>query len=460
MKKAKIRQLKDKSRNLSIKEGAFASIKQALGDRYITPFAIALNAGNTTIAMLSSITGLLGPISQMFSARLIEKHSRKKILLKTTFYEALFWIPFILIAFLFYQGILISTLPFLLLFFFAMYTIIAQMPVPAWFSWMGDLVDEGYRGKWFAKRNFVVGGITLIFTAVAALFLDFAKKQNLVMFGFMILFFLAMIARFISRNYFKKAYEPKLKLEKGYYFSFFQFLKKANSNNFGRFAIYRSLLSFGTAIATPFFAVYMLRNLGFSYVTFMIITMSQVLFAILMIKIWGKFADKYGNYEVIKITAVLVPLYPILWLISSNPIYLVFGPSLIGGIAWSGLDLATGNFIFDTVTPQKRSLVVSYFHVMMGVGIFLGAGLGGLLAKIINISFMDTLLFIFLISAFARLITGMLLISKIKEVRKTEKFDSSKALKNLVFGIISPLSNEPHTHYIPTNKKHIYSKKK
>ena len=54
-------------------------------------------------------------------------------------------------------------------------------------------------------------------------------------------------------------------------------------------------------IASPFFAVYMLRNLGFSYLTFMMVMMSQVLFTILAMRVWGKFADKYGNYEVIKI---------------------------------------------------------------------------------------------------------------------------------------------------------------
>ena len=452
MKKEK--ELKHESRRLSIREGGFAMIRQSLGDSYIAPFAIALNASNFLVAMLSSITGLLGPISQMFSARLIEKNKRKKILLKTTFYEGLLWIPFIILALLFYKGILVSTLPFLLIFFFSVYTIVAQMPIPAWFSWMGDIVDENYRGKWFAKRNLIVGIISLIFTILAALFLDLVKKQNLIMFGFIVLFFLAMVARFISRHYLRNAYEPELKLKKGYYFSFFQFLKKANSNNFGKFAIYKAIFTFGAAIASPFFAVYMLRNLGFSYIQFMIVIMSQVLITALMMKVWGKFADKYGNYEVIKITTFLVPLYPLAWLFSDKIIFLVLGPSLIGGIAWSGMNLATSNFIFDAVSPEKRSLVVSYFNVLIGVGVFLGAGLGGLLAKYLTITFMDTLLFIFLISAFARLVTGMLLISKIKEVRHTEKFDSSRALKSLMFGIIKKPHHEDHTHHLVIRKTH------
>ncbi len=450
----KEKKLKHQSRKQSIIEGSFTTIRTSFGDSYISPFAIAINAGNATIAMLSSITGLLGPLSQLFSSRLIEKYKRKKILTTSTFYESLLWISFILIAFLFYKGILISFLPFLLLFFFAIYTIIANIPIPAWFSWMGDIVDKGYRGKWFAKRNFIIGTISLLTSIIAAIFLDFTKKQNIVMFGFIILFFLAMTARLISRQFFKKAYEPKLKLERGYYFSFFEFIKKATKNNFGRFSIFRAFMGFAASIASPFFAVYMLRNLGFSYITYMIITVSQTMFSLILIKAWGKFADKYGNYEVLKITSVLIPLYPILWLISSNPLFLVFGPALIGGIAWAGFNLSAGNFVFDSVTPQKRSLAVSYFHLLNGAGVFLGAGLGGILAKTINITFMDSLLFIFLISAFARMLVSLIFLPKIKEIRKIQKFNSSRALKNLAFGILRKPHFESNVYHLGIKKRY------
>ncbi len=45
---------------------------------------------------------------------------------------------------------------------------------------------------------------------------------------------------------------------------------------------------------------------------------------------------------------------------------------------------------------------------------------------------MDKILFIFLISGFARLASGLIMLPFIKEVRKTEKFDSAKALENLI----------------------------
>jgi MFS family permease len=431
-KESKMQELKHKARRMSIKEGAFSAIRQSLGDSYITPFAIAINSSNFIIAMLSSITGLVGPISQLFSSRLIEKYPRKKIVVSTLLYESLMWIPLILIAILFYKGILTSSLPLLLLIFFSFYVMIANIASPAWFSWIGDIVDEGYRGKWFSKRNFKLGFISIIFTIFAAFFLDFFKKSNLILFGFITLFALAMIARLIARQIFKKTFEPKLKLEKGYYFSFFEFVKKAPSNNFGRFTLFRAVMEFSVSIAGPFFAVYMLRNLNFSYTTFMIIALSQTFFGLLIMKHWGNFADRYGNYEVMKITVILISLFPLLWLISSSPIFLILVPSLIGGIGWAGFNLAASNFIFDSVGPQRRGICVSYYHLLNGIGIFLGAGLGGILIKTLTISFMDTILFIFLISGFARLASGIIILPLIKEIRKTERFNSEKALKHLI----------------------------
>jgi len=431
-KEQEIGKLKKESRKYSIRDGIFSTMKVSLGNSYIVPFAVAINASNSVIALFSSIPGLLGPISQWLSSRLMEKYKRKDIVSRAIFYEILMWIPLILLAFLFYNGIITNLIPLLLLLFFTLYIITANMGHPAWFSWVGDLIDQKHRGKWFAKRTFIFSIVTVVVTILAAIALDFFKKNNYTMFGFMTLFTLAMIARIISRHFIKKQYEPKLELEKGYYFSFSQFMKKALNNNFGKFTVYRSLMWFAASIAGPFFAVYMLKNLGLSYTVFMTIVLSQTLFSLLTIKIWGKFADKYGNYEVLKITGILIPLYPILWLISESPLFLIFGPQLIGGIAWGGFNLAAGNFIFDSVTPQKRGLAVSYFNLLNGVGIFMGASLGALLAKYLPIIFMDKLLLIFLISAFARMVVSLIMLPKFKEVRETKPFDSSKTLKHLV----------------------------
>ena len=171
--------LKEKSRDYSIKDGIFSTIKDSIAGNFISPFAIALNSSNSMIAMLSSIPGLLGPISQWQSADLIEKYPRKKIVLTAVLFEILSWIPIIAIALLYYFQILTGILPLMTLIFFSLYVICANASAPAWFSWIGDLVDEEHRGRWFAKRTFILGTVSLISAILCAVLLDFLKKNNL-----------------------------------------------------------------------------------------------------------------------------------------------------------------------------------------------------------------------------------------------------------------------------------------
>ncbi len=446
--------LKYKARKLSIKEGMFSAAKGSFGDYYISPFAIAVNVSSSAVALLSSISGLLGPLTQLFSSRLIEKYSRKKIILKAVFFESLMWLPLIAIAILFYKGIMVSLLPFLLLSSYALYITIANIGTPAWFSWMGDIVGEKHRGRWFSKRNLIIGFVSISLALIASFFLNYFKARNWTIFGFIILFSLALIFRMLSWNTFRKKYEPKIKLRKGYYFSFWNFLRKAPKTNFGKFTIFRAAFAFACSISSPLIAVYLLRNLEFTYTTYMVIILSSSVFALGVMELWGKFADKYGNCRVMGITSLLIPTIPILWTLSSSPIYLVLVPAIISGISWTGFNLAVGNFIYDNVGVQKRGLAVSYYNMTTGIGIFLGAGLGALLIKFINTSFIEPILLIFLIGGIARMIVVFIWIPKIKEIKKTEKFNGRKAFKNLIFKQAKPTLIE-EAHEIVSLKKYL-----
>ena len=441
----KIQKLKASARKVSIKEGIFATVRSSFGDHYISPFAIAINSSNSMIAMFGAVSGILGPLTQLSSSRLMENYSRKKIVIKSVFIEALMWLPLIITAFLFYKGIIINILPLMLLFFFSIYTIIVNIHIPAWFSWMGDIIDDKHRGRWFSKRHLIIGIVTAVLTISSAFFLDIFKKNNLAMVGFMIFFFVAFLGRIASARTFKKQYEPQIKLKKGYYFSFTEFLLKAPKNNFGKFTIFRAMLAFASSISGPLIAVYLLRNLGFNYLIYTIIIFFGTGAAVLILQLWGKFADKYGNYRVFCITTIFIPLIPLLWILNSSIIYLILVPSLIGGIAWAGFNLSAGNFIYDNVSVQKRGLAISYYNMLVGIGVFLGASLGAVLIKYINFGFIEPLFAVFIIGTILRMVVVFIFLPKIKEIRKTKKFNLTRTIKHIrLKDIESSVSEEVH----------------
>jgi MFS family permease len=220
---------------------------------------------------------------------------------------------------------------------------------------------------------------------------------------------------------FTKIYEPKNEIDTKSYFTLSQFLKKAPSTNFGRFAIYIGLINLATNFAGPFFAVYMLKNLGYSYFWFIMIGVSGSLFTILSMPLWGKIGDYYGNRKLLWIGAILIPFAPLPWLISGDPIFLIFTAQVIAGFGWGAFNLAASNFIYDAVTPQRRAICVAYYTVINGVCIFLGAFMGGLFAEYISVGWINTLLLIFVISAILRALISIIMLPTIKEVRDIPK---------------------------------------
>ncbi|MEA3329493.1 MAG: MFS transporter [Nanoarchaeota archaeon] len=449
-----------KTRKYSVVEGSFASVASGAGDSYIVPYALALNANNAHIGMLSSLGGILGPISQIFGSRLIEKFERKKIVLLFVALQASMWLMFILAGLLFLKSFFPEyIIPFLITVYIS-YIVLGSVASPSWFSMMGDVVPEKIRGKYFSRRNKINGGISLAVTLLAALWLDHLGKTNLVIIGFISLFAISAFGRFMSAYYFTKHSPPKLKLEKGYYFSFFQFIKKAPFNNFGRFAIFVALITLTMNIAGPFYAVYMLKELQFSYVWFTIINMSAGIVSISFIPFWGHFADKYGNRELLRITSMALPFLPLLWIFSPSPIYLILVPQLLGGLAWGGFNLAASNFIYDAVTSQRRGIVVAYYSMLNGFGVFIGAGIGAVLAQYVNLKFINTFFFLFIIAGFSSAIVIFSLISKLKEVRQEVHPPNKNPFTYLrearpIFGVVKFRSNPLSSFRLISRKKKI-----
>jgi MFS family permease len=409
-----------KSLKYSTKDGVAWSVNTGLGSNFITPYALKLGANNTQIGLLTSVPNLVASLSQLETPKLMEKASRKKIVTNCVMVQALTWLPISLVAilFLFFGGNAMIA-PTLVIIFYTVYLLMGTLVSPAWSSWMGDLVPEKERGRFFGRRNRIVGFAGIIAMLVGALFLDFFKNWNYALLSFVAIFMVAMVARLISWHYLTKQQEPKFKYEHEYYFSFSNFVKRMRNNNFGRFTIYVASMDLMVNLAAPFFAVYMLKELNLNYFVFTVITVSASLATVLSMPFWGKFSDRYGNLRALKICGLLIPAIPILWLVSPNPIYLVF-VQFISGTVWAGFNLAAVNFIYDAVSRQRRGICFAYFGTLDGICIFVGATLGGLFATYANVGFMSTLLLLFLVSGVLRLAVSAIMLPELKEVRKVE----------------------------------------
>lgn len=440
-----------KSLNYSTKDGVFSTVCGATGDNFISPYAVSLGASNLQIGLLSAIPNLIP--SELFTSKAMEKYSRKSIALLGVLLQVLIW-PFIaLLGVIAYTNKSFAVLaPTLLILLYSLYVGVGLFMGPAWTSWMKDLTEKVKLGKYFGLRNKIFGIVSLVSIICAGLVLDVFRKMNYVFLGFMLLFLTASIARSISRRYMSKQYEPALKLDKKYYFSFWQFVKKAPTNNYGRFAIFIALLNFALMIAGPFFTPYMLTELKFNYITYTFINLIVTgTITFITMPLWGKFLDKYGCVKTMKTTALTCCLIPVLWTISPS-IYWLIAVQMLSGLTWAGFNLASGTFTYHAVTKERIGICVAYASILNGIGIFLGSLAGGLLASL-PIKFINVFFFVFIISTLTRLVVMYSLLPKIQEVKPVEAPHSLfKIILKPVKGMSHYLFSDVIGHLYPFSK--------
>jgi MFS family permease len=226
-------------------------------------------------------------------------------------------------------------------------------------------------------------------------------------------------------------FEPEFHSKRASYFSFLDFIKRAKESNFAKFVIFVASMIFCVNLAAPYFSVFMLRDLKFSYLNYTILVASVAVAQIFSFNRWGMHADRVGNVKVLKVTSLFIASLPLWWIIFQNPVYLVL-IQIIAGFAWAGFNLCATNFIYDAVSPQKRTRCIAYFNVFVGVATCLGALVGGYLVNILPPLFGYKLLSLFLTAAVFRFCVVFLFSGKIKEVRPVEKITS----RDLFYSVI------------------------
>lgn len=417
-------------------EGIFSACTGGMTNDYFAPYALALKATTRQIGLLAAAPFFASSIVQLESARVMERlKSHRKIIAIFVFLQLAMFIPIIFVPYLFKA----KPVPFLII-FITLFVSLNTFVSPVLSNLMAKYVPRGMRGRYFGWRNKITTIILIISSLSAGLILHSFKKNVLT--GFMVIFSIAFIARIFSWACLIRMQEPPFKIDKNSYFSLFDFVKNIRNSNFGRFALFFSGVQFCVNVASPFFSVFMLNDLKFSYITYTIIISIVTVIQILTIGRWGRCADMVGNVKVLRLTSLIIASLPLWWIISQNPFYLIFAQAL-SGFAWAGFNLCAGNFILDAVTPQKRIRCIAYFNILVGIGVSLGGLLGGQLAVFVPNIFGYKMLTLFLISSALRFFVVLSLSPKIQEVRPAKKM-STRELVSCVIGIKSIYKHARH----------------
>lgn len=416
---------KRRTMTISIVEGSVWSCMASFGDTYLTPFAVFLQAGNRALAFLGTMPALIGAIAQTAGASLTDRLGRRRdLIVLFTLLQALAFLP------LYFVPLLFPRFDVLAVILFAALSIGAGHAVaPAWTSLMSEVVPAPIRGDYFGRRSRIIILTLFLTTLAAGGILSLYQRAGMVRAGFGVLFSTAFLARLISSRLLARHYAPPYRPAPQDYFTFWEFLRRMPHSNFARFALCTALMNGAISVASPFFAVYFLRDLKWSYAQFTVNAAAFQAVQFVLVRWWGRMGDRYGNRAVIVATSFLLPVIPLLFALTTR-YWLLFLIQMFAGAAWSGFTIATQNFTFDAVSTPKRARVTAYSTILNGAFTLLGGTLlGAWLAMhlpahyrvgVWEISFLSPLPAVFLVSAALRLAAALLLLPAFKEVRAAE----------------------------------------
>jgi MFS family permease len=410
----------------AVNDGVSYAVMMGCGETYLGPFGIFLRASTLQVGFLATLPQVFGAVMQWVGAVNMDRfRSRRKVILAGAATQAATFIPMALLPFLFGSGSL-SVLYLLAL--MIVYQGASGSTVPIWNSLIGDLVPANIRGRFFGHRNRLTGMSTFIALFLAGGVLDLFDRAGRAKLGFLIIFSVAFLARMNSVRWLSKYEDPEFRITPEQTFTFRQFLRRSPHSNFAKFVFYVGAINFGVAFSAPYFALYMLRDLRFSYVEFTIVSGVATITQFLTFRYWGELSDRFGNKKILNICGWGVALVPMLWLVSPHILYLMLIQTY-SGFVWSGFSLASANFIFDAVTPPKRARCVAYQGLVNGFCVFLGSVAGGYAAVHLPQSFSlgfwvwkpaFILPVIFLISGLIRSVATGIFLPKFKEVRPVQ----------------------------------------
>ena len=370
---------------LSVWEGALSTVWAVLtGGAFLTGFALYLHADNFAIGLLTAIPTSAGLVQLVSSYSGERRDTRKPLVGVSALVGRMLWLPILVLPFALHRG---AIYPFLGL--FAASYILLNVSVPAWTSWMSDLVPADYRGRYFARRNMIAGFVGMVVSLPAAWFLDFTtKRHHWEKFGFGSLFFTAVIAAMVAFVLILRQPEPPktvsetTETQTGIKAVSAYFQAPFTDPNFLRLMTFNTLFAAGQFFAAPFFVVYAIQVLKLNYVSLQILAAVTSISSLASMPLWGYLADKFGNKPLLAIGVWGVFTLPITWMCTSpnhplTTILLLVELNLAGGLFWAGVGLTQFNLLIGFSPPGKTSIYVGTMASVTGIAGGLAPLLGG-----------------------------------------------------------------------------------
>jgi len=365
-----------------IKDGLAAQIMLTLTSGvFLVAFALNLGASNFVIGLLAAIPPLTQLI-QIPSIYLVERiRERRKISVISYSLSRFFLIFLILIPLVFSHRMTLYTIVITIL-FNSVFNAVGGCSLN---SWIHDFVPRRRLGTFFSKRLSLSWGISIPIGLAAGFFLDQWKQAypDHALEGYSILFSGGLLMAVLSVYYLSRIPEPRMSdVESGRSLRDI-ILQPFRYPNFRHLILFLGSWNFAVNLAAPFFTVYMLKRLQLSLSIVVALTLFSQLISAAFFRVWGRFADRYSQKTILRISGPLFLICILAWTFTTMPekhlftVPLLIGIHLFSGISTAGVTLASGNIGLKTAPKGQATSYLAGLSIVNSLAAGFAPILGG-----------------------------------------------------------------------------------
>lgn len=376
-------------------EGFFSAIYATLtGGVFLTGFFLALGANSLHIGIIAAIP-LLANSFQFIGSYLVHKFGQcKPVSMKSASLARPAWLLMSILPF-FIPWLSSNQIILIALAVLAGSQMLAATSAVAWLSWISDLVPPTFRGRFFGKRNMIIGLAVIIFTFGGGRFLDYLGNRPE---GFQVLFCFAVAMGVIGLRFLNRlpdSHVVQLKSSDSY---LPKILYPFKDHNFRLLLLFSVMWSFAVHFAAPFFIVFKLSVLHLSYTYIAVLISITAVFDLIGQRFWGGFSDKVGNRPIMLMCSVFVAFLPLGWTLTTPEsmfsLYILLPlMHVTGGFFWSGMNLTSANILFRLAPRTDNTIYFSAYASVNGLLAAAASLAGGIFGLLLSDSTIDVIFF-------------------------------------------------------------------
>jgi MFS family permease len=336
---------------LSVADGCAWALMVGLAESYFIAIAVHLGASALQLGLVVALPLALGGLGPLGTIALLRWRPRRRPLAVAAVGVQVT----VLAALMVLLGCGLLNVP-LLIAGICLYQITGQGAGTAWSSWYGDVVPAESRGRWFGFRNrfiylstclgLVAGGLIMHHFAPGGVEAPDSAP------AFALLLGLAAGFRVISGALLFAAPEPQFRglLTRR------QALRAAGTRQGGqalRLVLLAALFHFTVYWSSPYFAPFMLEELQFTYLQYMVASLCAIVAKIAASLPWGRLVDRRGPRGVLVGSMFVVALIPLPW-VWAGGLGVVVAAQMLSGSAWSAFELGYLSMLLENSRSRER----------------------------------------------------------------------------------------------------------